>query len=793
MKQMIFLSFFLLTVSFLCAQNQPAVRYEEQFVTSQGRYIVNQYADHIYRITFHPKGYKHDEYVSDAVILKPKAITGKLPVVLRHDSLILNDRFVISSTFQQGLYRGFNIHLTPHEAVYGSGERALPLNRRGYFLDLYNIPHYGYGMNTNDLNYEVPFLTTSDGYGLFFDNVSKAFLDIGKTQPDNLQYGAFSGVLTVYVIFGNYQQILHSYYHLTGTQPLPPRWALGNLMSRFGYSSQLQVDTILAKMQRDSIPVDAVIFDLFWFGDHIKHTLGNLEWIDTVRWPNPKKMIADFSRQGIKTILVTEPYLVENSLHYDQAKPYFAVDSTGKHFYYLTQFYFGNGGLLDLFRKDAQQWFWQFYHRQMKNNGVEGWWGDLGEPETHPANMYHNLRDLGFNRLFSANEVHNFYGHTWTKMLYEKFAQYYPNKRLFSLNRSGFAGTQRYSIFPWTGDVGRNWSGLQAQLPVLLGMSMSGVPYVHSDAGGFAGGDGDCELYVRWLQFAAFTPIFRPHGTALYQMDTTAFSFPSEAALFPEPYRSDAKQAIDLRYRLLPYNYTLAYQQTVHGSPLMAPLYYWYPHDSIATKMEDEYMWGNEILVVPIVQKGEKARTYYLPDGKWFSVSRNIVLKGNRFYTDSCSLREIPYFYKEGSFIPENQRIQQAGAYNGDHLQITYIPSTVSTSYELFNDDGVSKNSLKTNHFELIHFHSRGFNAQGGTIEISSNQGKYQRQPTVRHIELVIPMETPQRSLQVSCDGKVESMALPQSEKCGNGFYNGALHYSFLFKGKPMVLRIISR
>jgi len=791
MRRMILLCLMLLAMGSLFAQKKPLLKYSQQLVTSQGTYDVMRYADNIYRITFHPKGYLHDEYVSDAVILKPKPITQKLPVMVRHDSLFLNHQFVISSTFQKGSYRGFNIPMTSHEAVYGSGERALPLNRRGYFLDLYNTPHYGYGMNTADLNYEVPFITTSDGYGLFFDNVSKAFLDIGKTHPDNLQYGAFSGALVVYVIFGDYQKILHSYYHLTGTQPLPPRWALGNLMSRFGYSSQLQVDTILAKMQHDSIPVDAVIFDLFWFGDHIKHTLGNLEWMDTIRWPNPKKMIAHFSKQGIKTILVTEPYLVENSLHYNQAKPYFAVDSTGKHFYYLTQFYFGNGGLLDMFRKSTQQWFWQFYHRQMEN-GVEGWWGDLGEPETHPANMYHNLKDLGFNRLFSANEVHNFYGHTWTKMLYEHFARYYPNKRLFSLNRSGYAGTQRYSIFPWTGDVGRNWSGLQAQLPVLLGMSMSGVPYVHSDAGGFAGGDGDCELYVRWLQFATFTPIFRPHGTALYQMDTAAFSFPSEAALFPEPYRNDAKRAIDLRYRLLPYNYTLAYQQAVHGQPLMAPLYYWYPTDTLATKTENEYMWGNEILVAPIVEKGVTARTYYLPSGKWFSVMRHTTMDGNRFYTDSCTLSEIPYFYKEGSFIPENQFVQQASAYDGSHLQLTYIPSRLPSSYELFNDDGVSKNSLNKDHFELIRFRSNGFTSKGGTIQISSNHGKYQRQPAVRSIELIIPMDKPHHSLQVSVNGKKETIALFQNVKRGAGYYDGALHFPLVFKGNPIQLNVMA-
>jgi oligosaccharide 4-alpha-D-glucosyltransferase len=762
----------------------------ERFASSSGVFTVSKYKDNIYKISFQPKGYTHNESISDAVILKPEVIGKKLPVILRHDSLILNHRFVIASTFKEGDYRGFKISLHKGEQLFGGGERALPLNRRGYHLGLYNNPQYGYGENTENLNYEVPFLTSSAGYGLFFDNVSKAYFDLGKKDKDILEYGAFSGALDVYVIFGDYKTILHSYYQLTGTQPIPPRWAFGNLMSRFGYSSDTQVRGILAKMTQDTIPVDAAIFDLFWFGDSIKNTLGNLNWVNKTNWPNPGKMISDFSKQGVKTILITEPYLVEGTENYEHSLPYLAVDSTGKKPYFLTQFYFGKGGLLDLFRKDTQNWFWQFYKRQM-DIGVEGWWGDLGEPETHPATMYHNLKDLGFKRLFSANEVHNFYGHTWTKMLFEEYAKYYPEKRLFSLNRSGYAGSQRYCIFPWTGDVGRNWSGLRAQLPVLLGMSMSGVPYVHSDAGGFAGGDGDGELYVRWLQFAAFTPIFKPHGTALYQIDKLAFSYPSEAALIPEPFRSYAKQAIYLRYRLLPYNYTLGYQQAKNGQPLMSPLYYSYPNDTSATKILDEYMWGKSILVAPVIEKGAKTRACYLPSGVWYSVLRKQMLAGHQWYTDSCAVTDIPYFYKEGSFIPEDKTLELAGHYTGNNLKVIYIPSSMPSEYDLFNDDGISKSSLKDSQYELLHFTSTGFNHQGGTISVSSNHGHYKGQPQQRSIDLVIPMDA-QKPLALFANGKRLKSKTAEWPKDNQHirYEQGMLHYSFTFTGKPIILKI---
>lgn len=777
--------FFCFAITLLVpVSGQDRTTSSQHFTVSSGVYTVAQYAGNIFKISFLPNGYTRNENPSDAVILKPQVISGKLPVSVRHDSLVINNCVVITGTHHTGDYRGIRISLHPNEKIFGGGERALPLNRRGYRFDLYNGPHYGYGVGAENLNYSVPFLTSSEGYGLFFDNVSKGYFDIGKSDGNTLEYGAFSGELNVYVMFGDYSTILHSYYRLTGTQPVPPRWAFGNLMSRMGYSSETQVRGILAKMQAENIPVDAIIFDLFWFGDSVQHYVGNLDWVNKTRWPDPKKMIADFSAQGVKTILITEPYMVEKTKYYEESKPYLAVDSTGKKQYYLTEFYFGKGGLIDLFRKDAQDWFWKFYKRQM-DIGVEAWWGDLGEPEHHPADVYHNLKDLGFSRLFSANEVHNFFGHTWTKMLYGKYAQDYPEKRLFSLNRSGYAGTQRFCIFPWTGDVGRNWSGLRAQPLVLLGMSMSGIPYVHSDAGGFAGGEGDTELYVRWLQFAAFTPIFRPHGTDVGDIDKNNFSFPSEAALIAEPYRTYAKQAINLRYSLLPYNYTLAYQQAKNGQPLISPLYYSYSNDTAAANIQDEYMWGNNILVAPVLYKGARTRTYYLPAGRWYSASKNELLCGLLWYTDSCTITDIPRFYKEGSFIPSDNTHELAGRYTGDNLKVFYVPSYKASSYDLFNDDGVSKSSLASGQYELLHFASSGFDEKGGTITLTSNHGHYTGQPQQRTIEFALPLSSSTISA-LYVNGKQVKAKI---DRLPDG--NAVLSYSVQFTGRPVTLKIV--
>jgi oligosaccharide 4-alpha-D-glucosyltransferase len=723
----------LLFSSFLLAQvvpaqkpTRPAVTYRapavekklepfQSLTSSFGDVQVLPYGPNIYKIIVHATGDRNADHISDAVIAKPSAqgVPANPVAALGADSFSVGK--LLFTTYYDGNNKGFRVFLKEGEKIWGGGERAVSLNRRGYRLNLNNNPWYGYGEGADNLNYSVPFVTSSAGYGLFFDNPSRGYIDIGKTEAGALLYGTPSGEWSMYVLLGNPAEVLASYHKLTGTQPLPPRWAFGNLMSRFGYTSEAQVKDVLAKMKRDSVPVEAVIFDLFWFGDSIKGTMGNLDWVNKKKWPNPAGMIAGFKKEGINTILITEPFLVETSKNYIASKPYLAVDSVGKP-YYLTDFYFGKGGLVDIFRKDAQGWFWSFYRRQMQL-GVEGWWGDLGEPERHPANMYHNLKDLGFSkRLYKADEVHNIYGHTWTKMLYEFYAKEYPNKRLFSLNRSGFAGSQRFGIFPWTGDVSRSWGGLRAQLPTLLGMTMSGVPYVHSDAGGFAGGQGDGELYVRWLQFAAFTPIFRPHGTALYEVDKAAFSFPSEAALIDTPWRNYAKEAIALRYSFLPYNYSLAYLQAKEGKPLMAPLYYYHPTDTIAANVQDEYYWGPSLLVAPVLTKGASARRVYLPGGQWLDRSGRLI-EGHRWIDVPVTIGAIPWFIRAGSITPGQRPTPGANTASekGATPFVIYVPADQPASFDWYLDDGASKGAMATGKYTLLHCSGR---QQGSTVRL---------------------------------------------------------------------------
>ncbi len=689
----------------------------QRYVTSEGVWEFGSPLDGVVRIQFSPHGYEREEMISDAVVLSDRPLEARwifatdsvlalhresIHVARRRARLNGHQEAPLPAYFYNDAYRGFRFDLTASEQVWGGGGRAIPMNRRGYRLELCNQPHYGYAEGAVNLNFSVPLFFSTAGYALFFDNVSKGYADIGYSQANILEVGFVSGPLICYLIAGpTLADMVQRYTRLTGRQDVPARWVFGAMVSRFGYQSRAQAEAVVEQMQRDSFPCDAIIFDLFWFGDSIQGTLGNLDWINPARWPEPEEMIAGFRRKGLRTILITEPFVVRTSKNFRESLPYHAVDSNRKPFL-LTDFYFGHGGLLDLFRNDAQQWFWEKYQRQIEK-GVSGWWGDLGEPEKHPKGLYHQLHDLGFERLFAADEVHNLYGHWWSRMLSNYYRQYYPNERLFHLNRAGFAGSQRYHVFPWTGDVHRSWSGLRAQLPLLLGLSLCGLPYIHSDAGGFALGEKDAELFTRWVQFAVFTPVLRPHGTALEDLVPQVKSIESEPIFYPEPFKSILRRYYQLRYELLPYNYTLAWQHTTSGHPLMRPMCYHTFTDTNLLVAQDQYLWGDHMLIAPVTEPGMRQRRLYLASGTWYRWKESNRLPGSQWITVPVDMHDIPIFVRAGSFICRAAPMHHTQQFRADSLLIDYYWHDSASEFILYEDDGTRPGAWDQE-YRLLHF-----------------------------------------------------------------------------------------
>ncbi|BDD09987.1 alpha-glucosidase [Fulvitalea axinellae] len=593
--------------------------------------------------------------------------------------------------FADSLYSGFSFGLEGDETLYGAGERSVPMSRRGYRFELYNKAHYAYGEGSELMNYGLPLVLSSKNYAVLFDNGAKGYIDMAKTEANTLEFGAVGGRMAYYVVAGDdFPDLVNKYGRLTGTQPMPPRWALGNIQSRFGYKTQGEVLNTMNQMIEEDFPLDGVVLDLFWFGPDVKGYMGDLAW-DYEKWPEPKMMIDSLKGMGVNTVLITEPFVLTNTKNFQigDSLRIFALDTLGLSATY--DFFFGNTALIDIFKPSAQDWFWEQYDRQNKI-GVAGWWGDLGEPEVHPSWVRHVNG--------TADEVHNIYAHFWEKMVFEKYAQEYPDKRVFHLNRSGFAGSQRYSIFPWSGDVGRNWSGLKAQMPILLTMSMSGIPYMSSDIGGFAGGEKDGELYTRWAQFGVFNPVYRPHADALGDI-------PAEPIFFDKRTKDIVRKYVKLRYELMPYLYTMAWQALEHGMPLARPMFFQEPDNDKLKALDQQYYWGNDMVVAPVLDKGAKSVKVYLPTGgEWFNLITSERFKGGEYIDYGVDLDKFPVFVRAGAVIPTVENYYSANRYSSEELKLKLFCPEKKTSVtgRMYEDDGVTKDAYARRKSEMLDF-----------------------------------------------------------------------------------------
>jgi oligosaccharide 4-alpha-D-glucosyltransferase len=637
----------------------------------------------------------------------------RIRFVYHHDTLLKEAR----GYFQRSDNDGLQFKMTNGERFYGLGERAVN-NLKGKRFELFNQAHYNYQIGEPNLNFSVPLLLSSHKYLLFFDNHEKGYADIGKSEKDRLEFGAIGGLMKYVFIAGySYPDIYKSYGQLTGTQPLPPRWALGNLQSRMAYRTQKETDSIVNLMHEKRFPIDAIILDFYWFGDSIKGTMGRLAWYKP-HWPHPKQMIAKFRREGVKTILITEPYILDTlkNFHIADSLHILATDSLGKT-YVNHEFYFGPGALIDIFKPQARQWFWQQYRKQI-NIGVAGWWGDLGEPESHPFDQY------CVNG--SAWQIHNVYGFYWEKMIFDNYRKEYPQERVFDLNRAGYAGSQRWSVFPWSGDVARSWGGLQAQLPVMLHMSLSGMPFIHADAGGFAQGVRDDTLYTRWLQFACFSPILRPHGSGI----------PSEPVFFNDTTQRIVRFFMQERYRLLPYLYTATWEAHKNGTPLIRPLFFTWPEDTTAYSVMDEYLWGNDFLVAPVLHKTIKQKRVYLPKGTWYDWWTGRKYTGGQWVILPVHLQTIPVFVKAGSFIPMAKAVESTDDYSSENLTVRFYPAEEGTGSSglMYEDDGKTFGAYERGAYELLQFE----NSDGTVFRFNRTGNGYKGMPEQRRVKLEI-------------------------------------------------------
>jgi alpha-glucosidase (family GH31 glycosyl hydrolase) len=297
--------------------------------------------------------------------------------------------------------------------------------------------------------------------------------------------------------------------------------------------------------------------------------------------------------------------------------------------------------------------------------------------------------------------------------------------------RAGAVGSQRYGMIPWTGDVNRSWGGLQAQPQLALQAGMQGMAYMHSDAGGFgANNDPDDELYLRWLQYSVFTPIFRPHAVE---------DVPSEAVYRDKQTMEAAKKIIDLRYKLLPYTYTLAFENSQTGMPFMRPLFYMEPDNQVLYAYDAAYLWGADFLIAPVLNKGEKQKEIYFPKGiTWTDFYTNKTYEGGKTHSISVEENHIPTFVRSGSFIPIVPVFQSTDDYNLSQIEVHFYfdKSVKESKFELYNDDGKNPNAFEETLFEQIEFYAV-YKKKVLKIEVEPDYG-VKFAPYIKKINLVI-------------------------------------------------------
>ena len=530
-------------------------------------------------------------------------------------------------------------------------------------------------------------------YGIFFDNTYKTGFDFGSKTEEYYSFEAPDGEFVYYFIYGkDYKEIQQQYISLTGKPIMPPKWAFGFAQSRGMYTREDQALEIASEFRKRQIPCDIIYQDIGW-----TQGLQDFEWRKG-NYSNPKAMLQTLEKQGFKMIVSQDPVISQaNKKQWEEADRlgYLVKDKrTGKS-YDMPWPWGGNCGVVDFTIPAVADW-WGAYQQKPLNDGVRGFWTDMGEPawsneeDIDRLNMQHHIG--------THAEIHNIFGLTWDKVVKEQFEKHNPNKRVFQMTRAAYAGLQRYT-FGWTGDSGNGsdvlngWAQMANQVAVGISAGLGGIPFWTTDISGYCGDITDypamAELYTRWMQFGVFNPLSRAHHEGNNSV---------EPWMFGEIAEKNAKTAIELKYQLFPYLYTYARKAHDTGLPIVRGLFMEYPDDENVVKIDDEFLCGRELLVAPVLKKGERVKKVYLPDGEWIDFNnKQTVYLGGQTIAYQAPLTTIPIFVKKGSIIPQIPVMQHLDERTDYPLFIHVFPNyeDENASFELYEDEGNNQDYLK--------------------------------------------------------------------------------------------------
>jgi alpha-D-xyloside xylohydrolase len=536
----------------------------------------------------------------------------------------------------------------------------------------------------------INILISTKGYGIFWDNYS--YTDFAGNVAGNTRYSFTSrcsdvngGILDYYFFYGpEIDQVIAGYRTATGHAPLFPKWGYGLIQSRDRYESQDEIYGVMDGYRNNKIPLDCIVQDWHYWDGAPGGYQGCYCW--NPAYGDYKETMKTLHNANIHTMVSIWSQLEEGSPPFNTFK--------------------NNGWLwpstesscatlfIDAYNKDARDNFWDLIRDNMFDTSVIGfdaWWFDNDEPFAHPCGLDRNAvtTAMGKGALF-----YNTYTIPMSKMGYDNWRRDIPGKRFVMLHRANFAGQQAHSTMQWSNDINSNFNVLKAQVPCGLNSTICGIPYWCSDIGGYWGPDyagvdfslpANQELMTRWLQYGAFCPVFRIHGKVQRGQGKELYS-----TTFSVDTRANFLITDKLRYRLMPYIYSLAWMTTSQHYTPMRHLVFDFRTDPQVKDIGDQFMYGPAIMVCPVTTEGQRSRSVYLPRGIWYDFWTGEKIDGGSRITADAPLSRIPLFVRGGSILPMGPEIQYANE-RSDTIELRIYPGEDDT-FTLYEDEGDNYN-----------------------------------------------------------------------------------------------------
>jgi len=573
-----------------------------------------------------------------------------------------------------------SLPLDPGARVYGLGEKTGALDKRGRTWTMWNSDEPDHTPERDPLYESIPvaYLFTPAGTTtIFADSTAVIYFDVGEADSSRLQIELHDTAADIYLRRDpSLPAAVAAYTGLTGRHELPPEWALGFQQCRYSYFPDTRVIEVAEELRRSEVPADVIYLDIHYMDGYRVFT-----W-DRQRFPDPQGMIARLRELGLRVVTIIDP-----GVKADPEYPVFAEGAAGDLFLneptggpYVGTVWPGKAVFPDFTSAATREW-WAAQHRHLFDVGVAGVWNDMNEPADFSGDEIYRPDFTVPDRLIARNDgypasmarLHNAYGVAMNSATRDAFRTQRPEERGFVLTRSGFAGVQRNAAV-WTGDNHSWWEHIGLLQPMLLNLGLSGVAFAGGDVGGFQL-NASPELYARWIAAASLTPFFRAHS-ALDTVDHEPWSFGEEVLAI-------TRRWVGLRYRLLPYLYTLFEGATRTGAPVMRPLVWEFPADPRVQNRGDSYLLGSAILAAPVGTPGVQERAVYLPAGVWYDFwsGERIVAgdpsrpaAGGTVVAVDAPLDRMPLFVRGGTIVPFEALRQHTGERGDGVLRLLVAP-----------------------------------------------------------------------------------------------------------------------